>query len=697
MKNFLSFIFVVFLSLNVQSATVEPTFEDEGFLWKKNLVLPGEVSLDAEHDDLSRVLSIFRTKLTELTPEIVDIIKNIMLSEEDPSLIDDFRSLNHDGFVMETLLEEWRKSSDHLDDRDYIDESFFSYEYEDDEDKKISVGELIVGVFNRLKRKNFCIGSLSYFEEEDGREYRVPITTTSVGHPVPFSFPVTCIIGETHLRVPYPLDYQLVYRVDHDKKKTLYFNDEGKLIWGAYTTQGEFVRVLDGEYNTIQGIDPAPQIYIDEERGGVILLPLDKKGKRLKASAKKIQTKYFINKRPIWGMHTAEGKFIQVTEENGIYFPLQPQKNPKLATDKNGNIILVPLNETGDPRQVKADSLGRQLFVTGTTVSASGELIFSDDMLVSFTFDGNPVPKLYEKKGTRIIPCTGDGIKPVIFISGLGNEMMRILEKVEPFSFFSYVMFHRKKTDKLNIGLEGRDSFLYFLDPFYVPAGNRVEGEEEKAELTRQARNKIKKLFSAKEKVEAHQKKLQETSSKYLSFTRTIHEERESEDVVRRAFESFLASKSELRKVFDEFVFDFCDSEQALRFFLYEHINSYLAALPVTGGGKLSINIHSDMDPCRWCTNALYLERLLMDKPVPPRGSIGFLQKFYHFRSTERLGIPHVFICASSQRFETEGGIARRLTSGRVPERDADEPLKDEDEVFVIFKENSPLNPHPFL
>jgi hypothetical protein len=154
-----------------------------------------------------------------------------------------------------------------------------------------------------------------------------------------------------------------------------------------------------------------------------------------------------------------------------------------------------------------------------------------------------------------------------------------------------------------------------------------------------------------------------------------------------------------LHQAFLAFRDKFCDSEQALRYFLFGSIEEFLAHVQLTTNGILTLNIHSKMDPCQYCTNALFLECFLRDqtpftlnkKPL----NVGFFQNFNNLQAkkqeTERKPMPIVFIFVSSQKLESRGGITRRLASGRAYNTTADTgdtPISLDSPTKLYFRDN---------
>jgi hypothetical protein len=80
------------------------------------------------------------------------------------------------------------------------------------------------------------------------------------------------------------------------------------------------------------------------------------------------------------------------------------------------------------------------------------------------------------------------------------------------------------------------------------------------------------------------------------------------------------------------------------------------------------------MDPCQYCTNALFLDCFLRCQSsftlTKKTLNVSFFQKFYNLQGakpeTERKPMPNVFIFVSSQKLESTGGITRRLAAGRA-------------------------------
>lgn len=219
MKKLFQLLLIIFIAHPVH-AGLEVSLDDEGFLWKKNLKV-GDYSFEGAHDDLQEILNDFKQRLDLEEKKLVDIVRSVMIGEGRSEFMDVFCSLNHRGDVMSTLLEDWQKTSASPDVNDYIDESFF-------DDRR--VGKLITDVFKRLKTKNFCLGSISYFDPKN-RKYRVLVSTTSVGHPV--TLPQTVFHPDDSSSDVFNLS-SLGFEVDRSKAgETLYYDERGQPIWGA--------------------------------------------------------------------------------------------------------------------------------------------------------------------------------------------------------------------------------------------------------------------------------------------------------------------------------------------------------------------------------------------------------------------------------------------------------------------------------
>lgn len=281
--------------------------------------------------------------------------------------------------------------------------------------------------------------------------------------------------------------------------------------------------------------------------------------------------------------------------------------------------------------------------------------------------------------------------KPLIFISGIGNEIIRILEKSPLFADFSYAIFHEKeelKEDSMPIG-----RFEEVLNSLYINTSSLPLLSSGMKTSTDKCKIEVLKLLESKHKIDRVKRATKEEIDGYLSDH--VDDPEITSRIVKLPLE-LVASKEQWHQAFLAFRDKFCDSEQLLRCFLYNRIEDLLAPLPLTAGCFLTLNIHSVMDPCRYCTNAFFLECLLRDKPAFVGGKEkkifgGFFHKFYN--AERRKPMPHIFIFISSQREETDGGIGRRLISGRPCTTEGEtieSPIPLGSPVRLYFRYNGP-------
>ncbi|MDP3935945.1 MAG: hypothetical protein Q8Q56_03040 [Alphaproteobacteria bacterium] len=159
-----------------------------------------------------------------------------------------------------------------------------------------------------------------------------------------------------------------------------------------------------------------------------------------------------------------------------------------------------------------------------------------------------------------------------------------------------------------------------------------------------------------------------------------------------------------------------CHSEQALRLHLWLTITDRLSSIQTDLiGGSLFLNIHTERDPCRICTHCLLLELNVHDRnPRARQGRFdkrtkttiyeahGFFQKLNFSAHPKHSGtegtfphaaIPSSYILVSSQKPESDGGLRRRLTSGRDYPADAtmDTAIPLASPVRLYFRYNGPF------
>ncbi len=292
--------------------------------------------------------------------------------------------------------------------------------------------------------------------------------------------------------------------------------------------------------------------------------------------------------------------------------------------------------------------------------------------------------------------------KPVIFLSGMGNELILLL-KLTLFKNFEFVIFYNGEARKNVIPF---DNSKKNLEHFYINAAGEVPLENAPYEVTNHYKSKVltlKGFCTIEESEESPANLLRQCVKTFQLLGKENLAEEESIGWLNDSISNFdtdkdgnekpptvtetkaivqklqdmvpklgKAEKKQLEATRQSFIKKFCDSEQALRYFLLEHILHFLEKEPVDSQGLLVLNLHSIMDPCRRCTNALYLECLLNKKnefiinnDPPEESSLGFFQKYFNRNSYTQENMPPTFILVSSQKCESEGGISRRLLAGR--------------------------------
>lgn len=277
-------------------------------------------------------------------------------------------------------------------------------------------------------------------------------------------------------------------------------------------------------------------------------------------------------------------------------------------------------------------------------------------------------------KETQLINPKKDN-KTVIFLSGIGNEIIRILERSDLFNKYSFITFRMEGTDDHYVGIEQFYQSIYQLykhtfslipkeDSFYKCY---QEFYDEALHLYN-ARDKIKKLKGNFDKIIKEVKKAFSDNTKNLW---EAYKDLQNNDDLREFDKKNRELFRKRDECFESFKKNFCDSEQALRYFLYSYLNTHVKQMineqDVCPDDVIILNIHSQMDPCKYCTNALALECFLRDadKIILQKNkqkSLGFFQELYHHYKGDG---PEMLICVSSQKLESEGGVSRRILSGR--------------------------------
>ncbi|MBA2307018.1 hypothetical protein H0W26_02705 [Candidatus Dependentiae bacterium] len=299
--------------------------------------------------------------------------------------------------------------------------------------------------------------------------------------------------------------------------------------------------------------------------------------------------------------------------------------------------------------------------------------------------------------------------KPVIFLSGIGNELILIL-KLTLFKDFEFLTLHTNneeinENEAIHRNLIHFDAFKENLEKFYINAVAEGPTANCAYDLTKRYKGEVLTLNAILNAVQSEEsaESLIHKALKTLgedpmdewfqqSISSSDHEEASNEksdsemsdlDKLKK-LNTMLTKLKEIvpqlenigkersESAYKDYIHKFCDSEQVLRYFLLTHILCLLHDTPINPEGLLVLNVHSIMDPCRYCTNAFYIECLLHKKEKfidedRNEVSLGFFQKCCTEKIERKEDMPQILILVSSQKQEREGGISRRLLAGRGP------------------------------
>ncbi len=276
--------------------------------------------------------------------------------------------------------------------------------------------------------------------------------------------------------------------------------------------------------------------------------------------------------------------------------------------------------------------------------------------------------------------------RPIIFFSGVTNQLLRILEMTPQFQYWSYVIFER-------YGRKFTLSKALHTDP--LPKETTL-------------------LKNLNESAEHGYKNIQDSCLQRKAQSYYNHLSSLANDINEHDYSLAASRNSALQHAIPELLDSYSHSEQALRLFLFSHIDTLLAG-KISASDILILNIHTERDPCENCTHFLFLETHMHDKN--PRlhylpyqeGEIevfearGFFQKlnFVNLPGCEeplfpQSQIPSPYILVSASRLESKGGLNRRLTSGLQDEEAFTSQIDLETPGRLFFRYNGPF-PHPYF
>jgi hypothetical protein len=182
-----------------------------------------------------------------------------------------------------------------------------------------------------------------------------------------------------------------------------------------------------------------------------------------------------------------------------------------------------------------------------------------------------------------------DQSRPVIFLSGIGNELIRILQQTPPLNAFEFIIFCHGTTNGNSIGI---GHFRTTLENLYINVSNMLPPKH----LVSGFKNEVFKLSVVEKKLKIDQTEASKVINSFLSLSETDKTASASLlDIPVRIMEVHKESQD----AFKNFRAKFCDIEQGLRYFLFSHLGTILKDMPFKAGGLLVLNIHSEMDPCK--------------------------------------------------------------------------------------------------
>ncbi|MBA3752031.1 hypothetical protein H0X06_04520 [Candidatus Dependentiae bacterium] len=329
-------------------------------------------------------------------------------------------------------------------------------------------------------------------------------------------------------------------------------------------------------------------------------------------------------------------------------------------------------------------------------------LQYKNACIASFEYvsEETPIGKgfctLFEQE-TIPLSISGTVYKPIIFLSGIGNELIRILQ-INIFKKFEFIIFHHGDTNQNSISIT---HFQKVLENLYTIGSSKdsIKTTEKRRKTTEECKIDVDRYENIRAKGKINRENVKNRANfenLIMEYSRKINSEenkRKLYEIPVKIINAWEEGEKNLELTFGEFKDKFLDSEQALRYFLFEHIKVLLRGISVTSQGLLVLNIHSVMDPCKHCTNALLLESLLrVCEPFQKDSKdlvLGFFQKYYQEKAEH---MPEVFILVSSQKLETKGGIGRRLLAGRGtnPTATIKNMIPIESSTRLFFRYNGP-------
>lgn len=232
-----------------------------------------------------------------------------------------------------------------------------------------------------------------------------------------------------------------------------------------------------------------------------------------------------------------------------------------------------------------------------------------------------------------------------VFLSGTGNELVKILEKSAHFAKYRFIVFD----DKYKGFLRGNLGFI--LKQWSPPPQGMPQLPEEIMkragdyakvidrycvsynDLEKQVSDYKARLARLKGEVSG----LQEITGPEIA-TSNILASHQAAFLRARELSDITFSVSEKSLDVQNLIGDFYHSEQLLRLFLYENLNNLLPLQLLGTGGLIVLHVHSLNDLCERCDHCLFLESAMSHvcknertavghKKAPRKDPYGFFEK----------------------------------------------------------------------
>jgi len=279
-------------------------------------------------------------------------------------------------------------------------------------------------------------------------------------------------------------------------------------------------------------------------------------------------------------------------------------------------------------------------------------------------------------------PMTG---RRAVFLSGTGNRLIELLEPTD-FKEFTFITFDRPYDgDKLYDGfLKGNLGYVLSHTSERIPANLKQKSLEYKRELDT--------YVSAQKDLERRRNGYDECVQKMINIQPKVLSGRQITDSILRQSQTAVRDNLRLTVELDSrlqdvqacystslrLIPDFFHSEQLLRLFLYNNLESLLRKyLPFEEIEQfLTIHIHSLNDVCERCAHCLFLESEMCNviteetRPevkkrsnVTSRDPYGFFEKFFNSVKEHKPKLKYLVLATSSTVGE-QRGVMHRYQAG---------------------------------